>query len=162
MFETARELLKLAGERNKPNNPVNARYPFTGKIICGYCGKSFQRKTAKGRVGWLCATYLEHGKSVCPAKQIPETALLDACAEALRLSSFDEIEFRKRISRIEAAGANTLKFVFVDGTICIAVWRDRSRSESWTDEMKQTAREKSLTIKEALNGGSNPEAGNEN
>ena len=161
-FETARELLKLAGERNKPNSPVNARYPFTGKIICGNCGKSFQRKTMKGRVGWLCATYLEHGRSACPAKQIPEAALLDACAEALELPSFDEAEFRKQISSIEVTGANTLKFVFIDGAVRIAVWIDRSRSESWTDEMKQAARKKSLAIKEDLNGGSNPEKGNEN
>ena len=161
-FETVRELLKSAGERNKPNSPVNARYPFTGKIICGNCGKSFQRKTTKGRAGWLCATYLEHGRNACPAKQIPETALLDACAEALELPSFDEAEFRKKISRIEVAGANTLQFVFKDGTIRTAAWKDRSRSVSWTDEMKQAAREKSLAIKEAQNGGSNPEAGNEN
>lgn len=161
-FETARELLKLAGERNKPNSPVNARYPFTGKIICSNCGKNFQRKTTKGRVSWLCATYLEHGRSACPAKQIPETALLDASAEALELPSFDAVEFRKRVSRIEVTGANTLKFVFVNGTIREAVWKVRSRSESWTDEMKQAAREKSLAIKEALNGGSNPETGNEN
>ena len=161
-FETARELLKLAGERNKPNSPVNARYPFTAKIICGNCGKSFQRKTTKGRVGWLCATYLERGRSACPAKQIPEAALLDACAEALELPSFDEAEFRKQISSIEVTGANTLKFVFIDGAVRIAVWIDRSRSESWTDEMKQAARKKSLAIKEDLNGGSNPEKGNEN
>ena len=161
-FETARELLKSAGERNKPNSPVNARYPFTAKIICGNCGKSFQRKTTKGRVGWLCATYMEHGRSACPAKQIPEAALLDACAEALELPSFDEAEFRKQISSIEVTGANTLKFVFIDGAMRIAVWIDRSRSESWTDEMKQAARKKSLAIKEDLNGGSNPEKGNEN
>ena len=161
-FETARELLKSAGERNKPNSPVNARYPFTGKIICSNCGKNFQQKTTKGRVGWLCATYLEYGRSACPAKQIPEAALLDACVEALELPSFNETEFRKRISRIEVTGANTLRFVFTDGTIREAVWKDRSRSESWTDEMKQAAREKSLAIKEALNGGSNPETGNEN
>ena len=78
------------------------------------------------------------------------------------MPAFDEVEFRIRISRIEVTGANTLRFVFVDGTIRTAMWIDRSRSESWTDEMKQAAREKSLAIKEALNGGSNPETGNEN
>ncbi|MPM58830.1 hypothetical protein SDC9_105663 [bioreactor metagenome] len=161
-FKIVRELLKSAGERYKPKSPVNARYPFTGKIICGNCGKNFQRKTTKGRVGWLCATYLERGRSACPAKQIPETALLDACAEALGLPSFDEVEFRKKISRIEVTGTNTLRFVFIYDGIRVVMWKDRSRSESWTAEMKQAAREKSLAIKEALNGGSNPEKGNEN
>jgi len=161
-FQTAQELLELSRERYKPSNPVNARYPFTGRIICGNCGKNFQRKTTKGRISWQCATYLEHGKGACSAKQIPESVLLDACSEALGLASFDETEFHKRVLRIEVLGANTLRFIFADGSTYLSEWKDRSRSESWTDEMKQAAREKSLAIKEALNGGSNSETGNEN
>jgi DNA invertase Pin-like site-specific DNA recombinase len=161
-FQAVQEQLKLSSERNKPNNPVNARYPFTGRIICGNCGKNFQRKTTKERISWHCATYLEHGKGACPAKQIPEAVLLDACAEALGLSLFDETEFTKRITRIEVHESNTLRFIFTDGKTHIVVWKDRSRSESWTDEMKQAAREKSLAIKEILYGGSDSKTGNEN
>jgi hypothetical protein len=161
-FQAAQELLKLSSERNKPNTPVNARYPFTGRIICGNCGKNFQRKTTKGRVSWQCSTYLEHGKSACPAKQISEKTLLDSCVDVLGLSSSDATNFLKRVLRIEALGSNTIRFVFTDGTTCIWVWNDRSRSESWTDEMKQAAKERSLAIKEAHTCGSNPETGNEN
>jgi site-specific DNA recombinase len=149
-FQATQELLKLSSERYKPSNPVNARYPFTGRIICGNCGKNFQRKTMKGRISWN----LEHGKSACPAKQIPEETLLDACAEALALPYFDATEFLKRVLRIEVVRANTLRFVFTDGTICLSEWNDRSRSESWTDEMKQAAKAKSLAIREALHSGS--------
>ena len=161
-FQAAQELLKLSSERYKPSNPVNARYSFTGRIICGNCGKNFQRKTTKGRISWQCATYLEHGKNACPAKQIPESALLDACAEALGLASFDATEFLKRVLRIEVLGANTLRFVFTDGTTTLSEWKDRSRAESWTDEMKQAAKAKSLAIREAIHGGSGTEASNEN
>ena len=42
-FHAVQEQLKLSGDRYKPSNPVNARYPFTGRIICGNCGKNFQR-----------------------------------------------------------------------------------------------------------------------
>ena len=161
-FQAAQELLKLSSERYKPSNPVNARYPFTGRIICGNCGKSFQRKSTKGRISWQCATYLEHGRNVCPAKQIPEETLLDACAEVLGSSSFDATEFHKRVLRIEAERANTLRFAFTDGTTCLSEWNDRSRSESWTDEMKQAAKVKSLAIREALHSGSSSEEGNEN
>ena len=161
-FQTAQELLELSRERYKPSNPVNARYPFTGRIICGNCGKNFQRKTTKGRISWQCATYLERGKSACSAKQIPESVLLDACAEALGLLSFDETEFLKQVLRVEVLEANTLRFVFTDGTIHLSEWKDRSRSESWTDEMKQAAKTKSLAIREAIHGGSSTETSNEN
>jgi hypothetical protein len=160
-FQAAQEVLKISGERYKPSNPVNARYPFTGRIICGNCGKNFQRKTTKGRISWQCATYLEHGKNACPAKQMPESALLNACAEVLGLTSFDEIDFLKRVLRVEVLGANTLRFVFMDGTTTLLEWKDRSRSESWTDEMKQAAKARSLAIREAMHSGSSTETGNE-
>ena len=161
-YQATLELLKLSSERYRPSNPVNARYPFTGRIICGNCGKNFQRKTTKRRVSWQCSTYLEHGKNACPAKQIPELVLLDASAEALGLASFDETEFLKRVLRIEIVRANTLRFVFTDGTTYLSEWKDRSRSESWTDEMKQAAKERSLAIRGAIHSGSNTETGNEN
>lgn len=161
-FQAAQEMLKISSERYKPSNPVNARYPFTGRIICGNCGKNFQRKTTKERISWQCATYLEHGKSACPAKQIPESALLDASAEALGFASFDETDFLKRVLRIEVLGANTLRFVFTDGTIYLSEWKDRSRSESWTDEMKLAAKARSLAIREAMYSGSSTETSNEN
>ncbi len=161
-FQTAQELLKLAGERNRPHSPVNARYPFSGKIICCNCGKSYLRKTTKGRASWLCATYLEHGKSACPAKQIPEETLLRAVAEAIGTENFNEPFFSKLINHIEVPAPNALLFVFVDGRRFEYEWKDRSRAESWTDEMKQAAKERSLAIKEALHGGSSKETGNKN
>ena len=161
-FKRAQELLARASEKNKPGKPVNARYPFTGKIVCGICGKNFQRKTMKGKICWQCATYLEHGKSACPAKQIPEETLLCAASEALGTESFDATSFSKQIDHIEVPAPNALLFVFVDGHRYEYQWKDRSRAESWTDEMKQAAKEKSLAIKETLTYGSHPETGNEN
>ena len=160
-FNAVQELLKLSGDRYKPSNPVNARYPFTGRIICGNCGKKFQRKTTKRRISWQCSTYLEHGKSACPAKQIPESALLESCVEALGLASFDETDFLKRVLRIEVVRANTLRFVFTDESTYLSEWKDRSRAESWTDEMKQAAKARSLAIGEAMHSGSSTETGNE-
>lgn len=72
------------------------------------------------------------------------------------------LSFLKRVLRIEAERANTLRFAFADGTTCLSEWNDRSRSESWTDEMKQAAKVKSLAIREALHSGSVSEEGNEN
>jgi DNA invertase Pin-like site-specific DNA recombinase len=159
-FKKAQTILTRACERNKPSRPVNARYPFTGKIVCGNCGKHYQRRTTKGRAYWHCSTYLEHGKAACPAKQIPEEILLNIAAEALGKEDFDEQAFFERIDHIEVPAANRLRFVFYDGHTRDCEWKDRSRAESWTDEMKQAARAKSLQLLEAQRFGSGEETGN--
>jgi hypothetical protein len=141
-FDLVQKMLIDSSERNLPTKPGNARYPLTGKIVCGNCGKHFQRKTTKGRISWLCSTYLEHGKSACPAKQIPEGTILHAAADVLGQDSFDEREFSQKVERIEVPGPNRLRFILYNGLATECEWRHRSRSESWTDEMRQKAREK--------------------
>lgn len=39
---------------------------------------------------------------------------------------------------------NALIFCFNDGSEITRIWKDRSRSQSWTDEMKEAARQKTL------------------
>ena len=65
-------------------------------------------------------------------------------AEVLGLVEFDAVEFNKRISEIQVPGDNRLVFVFYGGQTEERVWQDRSRRESWTDAMKQQARENAL------------------
>jgi DNA invertase Pin-like site-specific DNA recombinase len=161
-FDTVQMILKHASEKNKPIRPVNARYPFTGKIVCGNCGKHYQRRTTKGHVYWHCTTYLEHGKAACPAKQIPEETLLNLTAETLMTENFEEQAFLELVEHIEVPAANRLRFVYYDGHTHDYEWKDRSRAESWTDEMKQAARVKSLQLLEAQRFGSGEEAGNKN
>ena len=160
-FQGAQELLKLSSERYKPSNSVNARYPFTGRIICGICGKKFQRKTTKGRVSWQCSTYLEHGKSACQSKQIPDEILKMTTAEALGIEVFDDQVFTNLIDNVKVIAPNELCFVFIDNHVTNCSWKDRSRSESWTAEMKQVAREKSLQFLEDQNIGINKKARHE-
>lgn len=112
-FKKAQTILARACERNKPARPVNARYPFTGKIVCGNCGKHYQRRTTKGRVYWHCSTYLEHGKAACPAKQIPEETLLRITTEALGTENFDEQVFFERIDHIEVPRCKQTSFRFL-------------------------------------------------
>lgn len=158
-FKEAQELLARAADRNNTRKPVNARYPFTGKIVCGNCGKHYQRKTIKGRAYWQCSTYMTNGKAICPAKQIPEEMLLRTTVEALRVENFDEQAFNRLVDHIEVPAPNQVRFVFTDGHACDCEWKDRSRSESWTEAMKQMAREKSLQFLEDQNIGSGKEAG---
>ena len=65
-------------------------------------------------------------------------------AELLDVKSFDERVFDDKISEIRAEDDNILIFVFKDGKESARRWLDRSRAESWTDEMKTAARERAL------------------
>ena len=68
---------------------------------------------------------------------IPEETLKTACATALGLPEFDEEIFDEQVLYIDACPGNLLRFHLT--------WRDRSRSESWTQEMREAARQKALS-----------------
>ena len=139
-FRAAQAVMETHREHYCGTKPTTRRYPFSGKIVCGNCGKSYSHKVTHGIPAWQCTTFLYSGKSACPAKQIPEDTLTALCCTALDLPQFDETEFRKRIDSILVTGPNTVRFRFKDGHSADLIWKDRSRAESWTDEMKAAAR----------------------
>jgi len=65
-------------------------------------------------------------------------------AEVLGQVDFPEELLRRLIKSILVCNGNVLIFRFFDGTEITRIWKDRSRSQSWTDEMKATARQKAL------------------
>ncbi len=86
---------------------------------------------------WICATYNTKGKKYCPtAKQIPENMLSNVCCELLEIPEFDAKIFEHQIEKILIPAPNELTFIFRDGREISAQWKDRSRSESWTKEMR--------------------------
>lgn len=117
---------------------------FSRKIRCSICGKNYRRKTTAYNVVWCCSTFNTKGKKYCASKVIPEATLQAAAAEVMGLHHFDEANFESQIDHIEACPDNLLRFVFVSGTVREYRWKDRSRRESWTDEMRETARKKAL------------------
>jgi len=120
------------------------KYAFTGKIVCGNCNKNFRRKVTTARVVWICSTFDKLGKKECASKQIPDETLCAVSAEVLGLPEFDAELFETLIEKIIVPKANHLQFVFKDGHIVEREWQDRSRRESWTPEMKEEARLKTL------------------
>ena len=132
---------------------VKPSYPYTGIIKCGICGAAYKRKhTAIGtkydKIVWICSTYNSLGKSFCASKQIPEAILNAKVAEALGLTEFDETLMHAQISEIQVVSHSTLRFILHDGQFIDRDWENPSRRESWTDEMKQAAREHQLAINE--------------
>lgn len=144
IFETAREIMEQRRIHFRADHEAQQRYSFTSIIRCGNCGKTFIRKTTRGKHSWVCSTFQKDGKAACPAKQIPEDTLKKATAEALGMDEFDENLFAEKISEIQIPAANQLAFIFTDGHVVSTKWLDRSRAESWTEEMREAARQKTM------------------
>ena len=119
-------------------------YPFTSLMVCKECGKNYRRKITKTGPVWVCGTFTSKGKAACASKQIPEGTLQSVTAEVLGQMDFSEELLRKQIKSILVCNGNVLVFRFFDGTDVTREWKDRSRRESWTAEMKETARQKTL------------------
>ena len=125
-------------------------YPFTGKLVCLGCGKKYRRKTTATRIVWICSTFNNKGKSACPtSKQIPEEILKAVATTVLGLDEFDEHIFNATVERIEVGTNNALRFILRTGAPVDTTWENPSRSESWTAEKREAARQKSLALKEA-------------
>ena len=135
-FEAVQREMARRAEENRCKSHPPITYPYTGMITCAKCGKHYRRKTTRTQVVWICATFNMYGKSRCASKQIPETTL-DAIIQenSINLGSLE---------KIVADDNNTLHFHFKNGAAVTYTWQDRSRSASWTDEMKEQARQKTL------------------
>lgn len=86
-------------------------------------------------MGWPLFSY---DKTRCPAKQIPEDMLAALTMEMLEAEKLNDDQMA-RLKEIRVTGPNDLSFVFSDGCEEKRTWKDRSRAERWTDEMKKAA-----------------------
>lgn len=126
-----------------------AKSVFTGKIQCSICGKNYRRKTTPYNTVWCCSTFNTKGKAYCASKAIPEETLKNCIAEALGGKTFTDDDFMGAIDHIISEPENRLRIVMNDGTKKEIVWKDRSRSESWTEEMREATRQRMLERKDA-------------
>ena len=135
-FERVQKEREARAHKFHESKATPLKYPFSGLIRCGCCGKNYKRKTTPVRVIWQCDTYNTKGKAECPrSKAIPEETLMQTAASALGMAQFDGTALMERVARIDALEDNALAFVLKDGSTVTATWADRSRAESWTPEM---------------------------
>lgn len=144
VFERVQIEFASRKERFKVNKSTTQKYSFTGKITCGICGKNYRRKTTPYNIVWCCSTFNTRGKDFCASKVIPEETLKKCIAKALGGNTFTEDYFTEMVEYIIAEPKNIIRLILTDGTESEIVWKDRSRSESWTEEMREAARKKEL------------------
>lgn len=127
---------------------------FSGLVVCASCGRHFNRRIANAttkyaKPAWICSTFVTQGKSVCNMKQIPEPILISKTEEALNLETLENINLKKYLSAI-VCDRNQLTYVFKDGKTKTLPWESLSRKYSWSAEMKEWARIKTLERRSTL------------
>lgn len=133
-FMAVQKELERRSQAYKPKDTSIKRYPYSGMIVCAKCGKNYRRKITATQITWICSTFNNRGKKYCASKQVPEIVLESLIAEITdNLSD---------IRKIEVDDGNVLRFHMTDGNVLTRTWKDRSRSESWTQEKRELARQK--------------------
>lgn len=76
VFEAAQRLMtdKNSAISGEPSTAVS---PFSRRIVCGQCGRSFRKRIDRGQTYWLCRGH-EESPEVCGVTQIPNSELCDA------------------------------------------------------------------------------------
>lgn len=131
-FESAQAAMKARGEKYARHHDNRVRYEYSGKLVCSHCGRSYCRRVAKGIHYWMCPTSNFEGVSACPSKQIPERCLKEA------VPSMDGVK------SIRVLDGNALVVEFEDGKTEEKSWKDPSRRDSWTPEMRERARQRAI------------------
>lgn len=120
------------------------RHEFTGIMRCSICGKNYRRKVQSTRMWWVCSTFNSLGKNECASKAIPEETLIEVTKKVLGVEKVTSEIVGKRIERIDVLCGNKLHFHLKNGTVVEETWNDLSRSNSWTPEMREKARQRAL------------------
>lgn len=117
---------------------------FKGKLICAQCGCTFRMKKNYRKYIWRCGTYIRLGSKGCFSKQIPNDALQIITKEILGVDELTSEIIDERIEKVIVGDDRLLTFYLKDGNKIDAHWMQKSRSESWTEEMKENARRKAV------------------
>ena len=118
---------------------IQKHYPFKGMMRCGMCGRAYVRKTTPLKHIWKCSLSVTKGLEACASKQVPDSQIIKASNQILSRTEFDETYFKSKVESIEVMPVQRLIFHLKDGTSKDYHW-NASRSESWTEDMREQAR----------------------
>ena len=149
VFEAVRQEEERRRKKYKPlhTNHSNTVHLFTGMIQCGLCEHSYiYRQTNRGKYNqavYQCNGFETLGKSYCPSQKIPEPILIEKTKEVLGVAELNREILQNQVKLILVPEHNHLVYYLSNGEIVDVPWKHRSRSESWTPEMRQAAQERS-------------------
>ena len=128
--------------------PLNECRLFRGMIRCGICGRLYHhyRTNAKkyDKSVWACPNFYTMSKGICPSQKLPEDILLAKTKEVLAVDELERDTLLDKVQQIIVPANYHLQYILKDGTTIHAEWQHRSRSESWTEEMREAARQRAL------------------
>lgn len=104
-----------------PYNHTGEKYPFTGKVICGCCGRHYTRqlwntgKKGEKRATWVCTRKKSEKYRWCDGKNFSEETLKKSCAAALDLKDFDETVFAEKVDVIQVESTGKVNLILKNG-----------------------------------------------
>jgi site-specific DNA recombinase len=113
--------------------------PFQGMIRCGICGRAYTHKTTPYNEIWKCSLSVTKGKEACAAKQVSHNIIVESSYHILNKDRYSEAYFNSKVNWVIVMPNRTIQFQMKDGTSKEFCWKESSRSESWTPEMKEKA-----------------------
>ena len=116
-FNKTQDILKSCKNLGRRANRNIQYHCFTGKIICGGCGRAFGRKMYKTKTKgdqytWFCRK--EPHK--CPTAVIYESELEAIITEMLGVESFSETDFEEKINNISIGLDDVIHITTKDGS----------------------------------------------
>lgn len=124
------------------NNSNYGSYALSGKIKCGCCGQSFNRKIrqenkgGKRTVYWSCRSVL-HVEGCPNRKSLPQSELSKILCELLEMEEWDEQTVADGIDKIVVPRYGRLIFYLRSGEVIERTWVSNARCDSWDDARKQ-------------------------
>lgn len=149
-FDAVQQEMKRRQEDQRAHKPTAEKSSnlFVGMITCGICGAHYVRKHQHCQKYisyiWLCRRYSQRGKDVCPSQKIPEKILIEKTKEILNTDTLTRDLLAEKLHHIVVSERSHLKYIFNDGSSVDTGWEHKSRSQSWTPEMKEAARQRAL------------------
>lgn len=138
-FQKVQEMVQARAKAHPAHGKTPQTYIFSGMLVCDECGKCYRRKTTRAGVVWICETYNLKGKRFCSSKQIPDGTLTALAQEILGTEELTRKTLKAKVSTIKVCNGNRIIFQMANGVVIEKEWKDRSRSESWTPEMRALA-----------------------
>ena len=139
-LETWQAVQKEIERRDSVINHVSTKEEslFKGMLVCSHCGKHYTRKVNQYGSYYICPTFSIKGKAYCQSKQVREEPLIEVTRQVLD-QDVNKESIESKIHFIDVEDNNILIFHLKDGRVIEKKWSYKSRSESWTPEMRKKA-----------------------